>query len=146
MGDGIEGFERAFGAAGQIDDDGFVADGGDTTRKDSGWRFLSAFAANLFGEAGDDTVGEFERSFRRDVAGAEAGASGGEENVDASGVGDGAHLIAKSGRVVGGEERGGDCPSQFSATGNQCGAGAVIAFAAGDGIADGENGDAHKEV
>lgn len=73
--DGIERFDRAFGTAGQIDNDGFVADNSDAAGKHGGRRFLNAFAANFFGDAGDSSVGDVDCGFRSGVARAETGAT-----------------------------------------------------------------------
>lgn len=61
-----------------------------TPRENRGRGFLCALAADLFGNARDGAVGDLEGGFGRGVAGAEARASGGEQNVHASAVGDGA--------------------------------------------------------
>ncbi len=49
-GDGVERLDCAFWAAGQIDDDGGGANGGDGSRHDRARRFLDAFGAHLFGK------------------------------------------------------------------------------------------------
>ena len=56
MRDGVEGFHRAFGTAGEIDDDGFVSNDGDAPGKHGGRRFLNALAANFFRDAGNSTI------------------------------------------------------------------------------------------
>src|SRR5579871_4567508 len=117
MGDGVEGFDRAFRAAGEIDDDGFVADDGDSTRQQRRGGLFGAAAADFFGQAGNDAVGYIEGGFGSVVARAEAGASGGEENIDLTGVGDGTNLAAEGGRIVGATQGGVDLPAQFTATG-----------------------------
>ena len=88
VGDGFEGLDRAFGAAGEIDDEGFGADGGDGAGEDGGGSLFCAFAAHFFGNAGDEAVGYGDGGFGSVVARADAGAAGGEEQIDAAGVGD----------------------------------------------------------
>ncbi len=145
VGDGFKGLDGALGAAGQIDDDGVAADDGDGAREYSGGTFLHAFAAHFFGDAWDDTVGYGNSGFRGIVAGAEAGAAGGKDEVDAAGVGDGAELFANAGGIVSETQRGGNFPIEAATESNHGGTGEIFAFAFRGGIADGEDGYAHGE-
>ena len=77
--DGVEGLDRAFRAPGQVDDDGFVANHGDTAGKQGGWRFLGTLPANLFGDAGNEAVGSVGCSLGSGVARAETCTTGGEK-------------------------------------------------------------------
>jgi len=61
--DGVEGFNGAFGAAREIDDNRLVADDRDTAREHGVWSLLDAFAANLLGETGNRAIGDVERGF-----------------------------------------------------------------------------------
>ena|SRR5271165_1672437 len=76
--DGLQRIDRAFGTAGQIDDDGFVADDRDTAGKDSRGSFFDALAANFFRKAGNAAIGDVKSCFGSGIARAEAGATGGE--------------------------------------------------------------------
>jgi hypothetical protein len=143
VGDRFEGFDGAFGAAGKIDDKGFVASGGDATGEDGCWSFLGAFAAHFFGDAGDEPVGNGLGGFGRVVARADAGAARSGDQVDATRVGKFAKIFADGGGIICDTEAGGDFPAEAAAEGDDCGAGGVFAFAFGDGIRDGEDGDAH---
>jgi len=145
-GDNVEGFDSTFGAAGQVDDDGLVAENGDAAGQQGHGRFLGAAAADFFGKAGDGAVGDVEGRLGGIVARAEAGASGGEEHIGVAGIGDGAKLAADFGRVVGTSQGRVDLPAKFAATLDESGAGEVFAFAAGHGVADGEDRDAHFSV
>jgi hypothetical protein len=117
MGDGFEGFECAFGAAGKIDDEGLAADGGDSSGKSSGGSFLDALAANFFGDAGNRAVGDFEGGFGTCVAWTKTGAAGSQENICAARIGDGAELLANFGRIIGAMERRNYGPAEFFAMG-----------------------------
>jgi hypothetical protein len=146
VGHGVQGFDGAFGAAGKIDDEGAMPDDGDATREDGGGRFFGAFAAEFLGDAGNGALGDVQSGFGSIVARAEAGAAGGEDEIDAARVGEFAKLAAKAGRIVGTAERGGDFPAEFANAFDERGAGEIFAFTAGDGITDGEDGDTHREI
>jgi len=141
---GVQGFDGAFGAAGKIDDEGAMPDDGDATREDGGGRFFGAFAAEFLGDAGNGALGDVQSGFGSIIARAEAGAAGGEDEIDAARVGEFAKLAAKAGRIVGTAERGGDFPAEFAYAFDERGAGEIFAFTAGDGITDGEDGDTHS--
>ena len=72
----------AFGAAGEVDDQGAAADAGDGAAEHRHRSVLEAFGAHGFGEAGHFVVKHFARGLRRDVARAEAGAAGGDDEVE----------------------------------------------------------------
>ena len=143
VGHGVQGFDGAFGAAGKIDDEGAMPDDGDATREDGGGRFFGAFAPEFFGDAGNDALGNVDGGFGSVVARAEAGAAGGEDEIDTSRVGEFTKLAAKAGGIVGTAERGGDFPAEFANAFDEGRAGKIFAFTAGDGITDGEDGDTH---
>ena len=143
VGDGFEGFDGAFGAAGEIDDQRVVAGGGDAAREDGGGSFLQAFTAHFFGDAGDDAVGDGLRGFGGVVAGADTGAAGGGDEIDAGRVGELAEIFADGGGIVGEAETRGHFPAQPAAKGDHCGTGGIFALAFGDGVGDGEDGYAH---
>lgn len=139
--DNVEGFDCTFGAAGKIDDDGLVANHGHTAGEDSGGSFLYAFAADFFGQAGNCTISDIESGLGSRVARTEPGAAGSEKNIDGVGIGNRTHLAADFGWLIGATQRRSDGPAEFAATGNQSGAGEILSFSAGDGIADGQDGD-----
>lgn len=143
VGDGFEGFDGAFWAAGEIDDQGFATGGGDAAGEDGCRRLLQAFAAHFFGDAGDDAVGDGLGGFGGVVAGADTGAAGGGDEIDAAGVGELAEILADGGGIVREAETGGHFPAQPAAKGDDCGAGGVVALAFGDGVGNGEDGYAH---
>jgi hypothetical protein len=144
LGEGVERFDGAFWAAGKIEDEGNVADDGDTARQDGGGCLLGTFAAHFFGEAGNHSFGDVEGGFGRVVTGAEAGAAGGEDEIDAARIGKLAEMGAHLAWVIGALKGRGNFPAEFAAALDDSGAGEVDALAAGDGIADGENGNAHR--
>jgi hypothetical protein len=111
VGDGIKGFDRPFWAAGEIDDEGVMANDGDTPGEDRGGSLLCAFAAEFFGDAWNGALRDVESGFGSIVARAESGATGGENEVDAAGVGEFAELAAKTGGIVRTAERGGNFPA-----------------------------------
>lgn len=69
LGEGVERFNCAFGAAGKIEDEGKVADDGDAARQHSHGSLRGALAAHLFGKAGDHFFGDVESGFGCVVAG-----------------------------------------------------------------------------
>ena len=144
LGQGVERFDGALGAAGKIKDEGKVSDDGDPTRQHSSGSLGRALAAHFFGEAGDDFFGDVERGFRRVVAGPEAGAAGGEDEIDAARIGELAEMGAYLAGIIGALQRRGNFPTEFATALNDSGAGEVHALVAGNGIADGENGNAHR--
>ena len=87
-GDGVEGFDRAFGAAGEIKNERGAANGGDAAGQDGAWSVLKALATHLFGHAGDEFRGDGLGGFRRGIARAESGAAGGENYIDGISVGE----------------------------------------------------------
>ena len=91
---GIEGFDGAFGAAGEINDNRLVADDRDTPREHGVWSLLDTFAANLLGETRNRAIGDVEGGFGSRVTWPEAGAAGGEKKVGVTGIRDGAQLAA----------------------------------------------------
>jgi hypothetical protein len=120
-----------------------MPDDGDATREDGRGRFFGAFAAEFFGDAGNGALGDVKSGFGSVVARAEAGAARGEDQIDAARVGEFAKLAAKAGNIVRTTERGGNFPAEFTNAFDEGGAGEIFAFTAGDGITDGEDGDAH---
>jgi hypothetical protein len=146
LGDGVKGLDRTFGTARQINDDGPMADNRNAAGKYSGGRFLGPLAAHFFRDTGDGAVGDIEGGLGRGVAGAKTGAARGEEKFDATGIGDGPQLAADFGGVIGAMKRGSDVPAKLAAALDEGRPGMVLAFTAGDGIADGENGHAHREL
>jgi hypothetical protein len=115
VGYSFEGFDRAFGAAWKINDEGLTSDGGDSAGKDRGGSFLDTFAANFFGDAGNGAISDFEGGFGSGVAWTQAGAAGSEEDVDRAGIGEGRELLANFGGIVGTLERGNDGPAELFA-------------------------------
>jgi hypothetical protein len=146
LGDGVKGLDRAFGTSRQINDDGPMADNSNAAGKYGGGRFLDPLAAYFFRETGYGAVGDIDGGFGRGVAGTKTGAASGEEKFDATGIGDGPQLAADFGGVIGAMKRGSDVPAKLAAALDESRPGKVLAFTAGDGIADGENGHAHREL
>jgi hypothetical protein len=140
----VERFDGAFWTAGKIEDEGNVSDDGDAAGQHGGRSLLGTFATHLFGEAGNHFFGDVECGFRRVVAGAEAGAAGGEDEIDAARIGELAEMGAHLAGVIGALERRGDFPAEFAAALHNGRAGEIDAFASGNRIADGENGNAHR--
>src|SRR6516225_5624131 len=141
--DGIEGLDSTFGATGQVDDDGFVANSGDTTGKQSGRRFLGPLTANFFRDAGNEAIGSVGCGFGSCIARAKARAAGGEKKFGETGISDRMQLAADFLWIVGTLKYGRDVPVKLPAAFDERRAGQVLAFSASDGITDGKNGDAH---
>ena len=121
-----------------------MPDDRDAAREDGGGRFFGAFATQFFGDAGNGALGDVDGGFGSIVARAEASAAGGEDEIDAARVGEFAKLAAEAGRIVGTAKRGSDFPAEFAYAFDERGAGKILAFTAGDGIADGEDRDTHS--
>ena len=79
--DGVEGFDRAFGAAWEIENESCAADGGRTARENRAGSFFQSFAAHFFGESRNHFVGDGLCGFRSDIARAEASAPGGKNQI-----------------------------------------------------------------
>jgi len=101
---------------------------------------LRAFAAHLFGEAGDHFFGDVERGFGRVVTGTEASAAGCENQIDAARISKLAKMGAHLTGIIGTLQRRGDFPPEFAAALNDGGAGEIDALVAGDRVADREHG------
>ena len=144
LGQGVERFDGAFGAAGKIEDEGKVTDDGDAAGQNRSGSLGSAFAAHFFREAGNHFFGDVQSGFGGVVAGTEAGAAGGEDEIDSSRVGKLAEMGSHLSGVIGALQRRGDFPTEFAAALDDGGAGEVDALVTGDRIADGENGNAHR--
>ncbi len=143
VGDGIQGFDRTFGAAGKIDDEGTMTDDRNAAREDGGVRFFGAFAAEFFGDAGNGAFGDVESGFGSVVARAEASAPSSKDQIDAARVGEFTKLAAQASRIVGTAKRRSDFPAEFANAFDKSRTGKIFAFTAGDGIADREDGDTH---
>jgi hypothetical protein len=143
VGDSFKGFDGAFWAAGEIDDQGFAAGGDYAAGEDGCRRLLQAFAAHFFGDAGDDAVGDGLGGFGGVIAGTDSGTAGRGDEVDAASIGELAEILADGGGIIGQAQAGGYFPTEAAAKGDHCGAGGVFAFPFGDRIGDGEDGNAH---
>ncbi|GEM_PF-2061648 len=142
LGQGVERLDGALGAAGQVEDQRAIAHYGDSAGQHRRGCLLRAFAAHLFGEAGNHFFADFKRRFRRVVARAKAGAAGGEDQVRLARVDKLPQVHAHLFGIIGAFLRAGNFPSEFAAALHDGGAGKVHALAAGHGIADGEDRDA----
>src|SRR5215813_263840 len=85
--EGVERLNGTFGAAGKIQDERTLAHHGDAAGKHGGGRLLSAFAAHLFGEAGNDFFGNLHSGLRRVVPRAQSCAAGGEDQIRLARIG-----------------------------------------------------------
>jgi len=97
---GIQGFSCAFGASGQVDNEGFASHGGGSTGKNRGWRVFQPLAAHLFGDARYNAVGDRLRRFRSVIAWANSGSSRGQEHINPARIGQLAQLVANACGVV----------------------------------------------
>jgi len=79
--DGLQGFFYGFGAAGQIYNDGIAAYAGYAAGQGRFFCFFQAFGAHQLGQAWDSALYYRPGSFGGYVAAAEAGASGGDDQV-----------------------------------------------------------------
>lgn len=143
IGDGFQGFEGAFGAAGKIDDQRAMTDDGNAAGQYGSGCFLCAFAAEFFGDARNGAFRDVESGFGSIVARSEAGAAGGEDQIDAARVREFTKLATQASGIIRTAKRRGDFPTEFTNAFDEGGARKIFAFTAGDGVADGENGDTH---
>ncbi len=87
--DGQDDGERGLGAveaAGEVDDQRRADGAADGSAEDGGGRVFQALGTHDFAEAFDGAVANHQRSLRRDVAGREAGAAGGDNEIGLGGV------------------------------------------------------------
>ena len=140
-GDGVEGFDRPLGAAGKIENERSAADGGDSAGEYGTFSVLEAFAAHLFGHAGDEFFGDGLGGFGCGVARTESSAAGGENQVGGLGVGEFTEERLDSCGIVGESVGRNDTPAERIAAGDHRGAGGVLTGAIGYGVADGDDGD-----
>ena len=87
MEDGAEGGFGSAGAAGEIEDEGVAGDAADAAAEGGEGGVLGALLADELGEAGDEAGADGEGGLGCDVAGGEAGAAGGEDEISAGGRG-----------------------------------------------------------
>lgn len=139
----VERLDSAFGVAGKIQDQRCAADSGDTAGENGTGRVFQALAAHLFRQAWDYAVSDSLRGFGSGIAGAEAGTTSGEDEVDTVVVGEFAEQRLDLRRLVREKMRGGDGPVKLLAASGDGGAGGIIARTPSDGIADGDYGDVH---
>src|SRR5258707_3629885 len=144
LGQGVQRFDGAFGAAGKIEDERKVACDGYAARQNGSGSLLGAFAAHFFGQAGNHFFGNVQRGFGSVVAGAKPGAASGKNEINAARVCKLAEVGAHLPRVIGALQRRGDFPAEFTTALHHGGTGEGDAFVAGDGIGDGEDGNAHR--
>ncbi len=142
--DGCEVFDGPGGGAGEVDDESAVTDAGNGAGEHGVGRFGEAGGAHGFGEAGDEAVEHLLRGFGGDVAGRESGASGGEDEVDGSGV----CPVAEGGgdlRLLVGDDGGGDFDGAGGEKGGEGGAAEIGAVPGGTLVTDGEDGGSHGD-
>jgi len=143
-GDGLEGLDGAFGTARKIDDQGLVADHRNAAGQNGGGGFLDTFSTDFLGEPGDGALRDIQGGFGSVVAGTEASAASGKQDVDMARIADGAKLAADGGLFVGTQESRCNLPSELAAALDEGRARTVFAFTARNGIGDCENGNAHR--
>jgi len=134
----------ARGTAGEIDDQGGTEGDADSAAERGQRSLAQAGCAHALGEALDDAVGDEAGGLGRDIAGGQAGAAGGEDQVGGLGVtaqgrGDVVELV---GEDFG--DRG--CQTGLLEQTNDGRAGEVRHLAAGAAVADGEHDGAGIDV
>ena len=144
IGDDVERFHGTTRATGQIDDQRALANSGLSTRKNGARIFLAAFLPHPFAETRQDFFADGRRRFRRGVTRADSGAAGGENDVHGIGSGKRGEAFFERGAIVGKSFAGNDLPTEGPAALGHSRSGAVLALAAGDRIADGDDRDAHQ--
>ncbi len=123
-----------------------MAGGGDGARQQRGRNFLTAFAAHFFNDPGNEAISDGLRRFGRVVARTEPRAAGCQDDIDAIRIREFAELLADIGGIVGDAQVADYSPSGFAAKRHDRRAGKIFAFTAGDGVADGEDRDAHRDL
>jgi len=144
LGEGVERFDGPLGTAGKIEDQGKVADDSNPARQHGRGSLRCAFAAHFLGKAGNHFFGDVERGFGCVITGTEAGAAGGENEINPPRISELAQMGAHLAGVIGALQQRCDFPTEFAAALYDGGAGEVNALVPGNGIADGEDGNAHR--
>ena len=106
---------------------------------------FQSFAAHLLRNAGNNAVGHGLCRLRGVVARADAGSSGGQQNIHAFGIGQFTQTLANPGGIVGNRRCRGDFPAQPATGGDDSWARTVFVLALGHAIANRENRYAHEE-
>src|SRR5262249_62161123 len=125
MGDGVEGFNGALGAARKIEDQRSAANCGRAAGKNRTRSFLQTFAPHLFRESRNHFVGNRFRRFGSHIARAEPGAARGENQVHLLFVGEAFEGDLYLKRIVGYEMSRSHSPAQFLAARDDRGSGGV---------------------
>jgi hypothetical protein len=139
--DGVEGFDGAPGAARKINDQSGTTDDGRLAREVGTGEMGASDLAHFFPEAGDGALADGDGSFGSDVARADSGAAGGEDQIDQARKLD--EQGAQGIKIVTDYVRSGDLPAKSGAALRDSATGEVFAVATGDGITDSYDGDAH---
>lgn len=133
-----QGTDRAFGTAGEVENDGRAAGSAEAAAEDGERRVTAAFGAHQLGNALEHPVADGRGSFRGDVAGADAGTAGGHYQAGRAGGGpnrvlDGDLFVWNYNRLSGFESG----SAQFSCHGRP---GDVLPRSTGTGVAHGDDG------
>ena len=146
LGDRVEGFDGAARRAGQIDDERIFADAGDGARERGARIFLRSLLAHELADAGQELVADGGGGFGSGVARADSRAAGGEHEINRVRIGERDEALFEGGAIVGDGFVGDHLPAESAAALSQGGPGTILALAAGDGLAHGNEGDAHGAV
>ena len=111
VGNGFQRLDCAAGASWQINDQRLAAGCGDAATQRGCGNPCYPFAPHFLSDAGNDAIGYSLRGFGSVVSRADAGPTGGGDQVDASGVCQLTDIFANCGGIVGNAKAGGDFPA-----------------------------------
>lgn len=135
---GAQGTDGAFRTAGDVENDGRAADSAEAAAEDCEGRVAAAFRTHQLGNALEDPVADGLSGFRGDVAGADAGTTGGYDEAGTAGGGSDSflngRLFVRNYNRLSGFEPGSAKLSRYGRPGN------VLPRSAGTGVADGDDG------
>src|SRR5260221_8183281 len=143
--DSIQRLYRAFGGAGEVDDQYFAARSGDGAREGSKRSRVAAFGAHQLADAGNFAVDYGARSFGRDVARGDSSAAGGENRAHLAGAGQGDQTLADEGGVIGNHVGQRHVKSETLEPRFHSRTGRIFALSGGNGIAHGDHGGGHAD-
>lgn len=135
---GLKGGDGSDGAAGDIQDDG-DAEGSAEGAAEGGERsFAQAGGAHQLGDAVEEAVADGAGGLRGNVAGSDAGAPGGNDEI--GGSGGAAEGILDGGAIVGDDDADNGLKTGGFEGAREGGAGEILAESAGAGVAHGDDG------
>jgi hypothetical protein len=137
IGNGVERFERAARAAGQIDDQNAASHARNGSGQDGAGRFFAAFVAHQFGNSGQQFLAGLQGGFGSGISRADSRASRCQDQVRCAAVGEKLEAVSYGRWFIGQDNFGDHVPAELRATLAQAWAGRVLVCASRYRITDG---------